>query len=100
MNIKTTLSISEARKKIFKIAENVQKLSNHYILTYRGKPKIAIISAKEFESWQETLDVMNDFPNLEKDIKKAEKEYEQNDYSTFEDVLLKEGFILKGKAKK
>lgn len=33
MRIKTTIPISEARKKIFKIAEEVQKPDNYYTLT-------------------------------------------------------------------
>jgi len=100
MNTKTTLSISEARKKIFEMAKRVQKPSTHYILTEKGRPKVAFMSAEEFESWQETLEVIHDFPNLEKDIKKAEKEYKQGNYSTLENVLSKEGFVLANKAKK
>ena len=78
MNIKTILSISEARKKIFQIAEMAQKTSKHYILTSRGKPKIVLMSAEEFESWQETVEIMSDFPDLGQDIKKAEEEYTQS----------------------
>jgi antitoxin YefM len=100
MNTKTTLSISEARKKIFEIAEKVQKPSTHYILTEKGRPKVAFMSAEEFESWQETLEVIRDFPNLEKDIKKSEREYERGSYSTLEKVLSKEGFVLADKPKK
>ena len=100
MNTKTTLSISEARKKIFEMAKKVQKPSTHYILTERGKPKVAFMSAEEFESWQETLEVLRDFPNLEKDIKKAKGEYKRGDYSTLESVLSKEGFVLANKRKK
>lgn len=100
MNTKTTLSISEARKKIFEMAKKVQKPSTHYILTEKGRPKVAFMSAEEFESWQETLEVVRDFPGLEKDIKKAEREYKRGNYSTLENVLSKEGFVLADKAKK
>jgi len=100
MNTKTTLPISEARKKIFEMAKKVQKPSTHYVLTEKGRPKVVFMSAEEFESWQETLEVVRDFPNLEKDIKKAEKEYKQGHYSTLENVLLKQGFVLADKRKK
>lgn len=100
MNTKTTLPISEARKKIFEMAEKVQKPSTHYILTEKGKPKVAFMSAEEFESWQETLEVIRDFPGLEKDIKKAEREYRRGNYSALEKVLSKEGFVLADKSKK
>jgi len=100
MDSKNTLSISEARKKIFKIANKVQKPATYYTLTEKGKPKAVILSAEEFESWQETLEVIKEFPNLEKETKKAEKEYKRGEYSTLEEVLAKEGFILSDKASK
>lgn len=100
MDTSTTLPISEARKKIFKIAERVQKPATHYTLTDRGKPKAVIVSAEEFESWQETLEVMREFPDLAKDIKKAEREYKRGDYLTIEKVLLREGFVFAEKSKK
>jgi prevent-host-death family protein len=100
MDIKTTLSISEARKNIFKIAEKVQKPATYYTLTENGRPKLVVLSADEFDSWQETLEVMHIFPKLEKDIEKAEKEYKKNHCLTLEDVLSKEGFVLSKKPKK
>jgi prevent-host-death family protein len=97
MDTKTTMPISEARKNIFKIAKKVQKPAAYYTLTEKGKPKIVILSAEEFESWQETLEVMGVFPKLEKDIEKAEREYERGRYLTLEEVLSKEGFVLSKK---
>jgi len=97
MDAKTTLSISEARKKIFNIAKMVQKPSTHYTLTEKGRPKVVVMSTDEFESWQETLEVIRDFPSLDKDIEKAEREYKKGNHLFLEDVLAKEGFILANK---
>jgi prevent-host-death family protein len=97
MNTKTTLSISEARKKIFDIAKEIQKPGNYYTFTEKGRPKVVIMSADDFELWQETLEVIRDFPNLDKDIEKAEREYKKGNRLLLEDVLAKEGFILAGK---
>lgn len=102
MDIKTTLSISEARKKIFEIAENVQKPSRYYTLTEKGRPKVVIMSAEEFESWQETLEVMQIFPDLEKDIKETKRDYrsgEYKKYATLEGIVAKENGVLKDKPK-
>lgn len=102
MNTKNTLSITEARKKIFKIADEVQKGSNYYTLTEKGKPKAVIMSADEFDSWQETMEIMND-PELMKDIKEAKKDIksgEYKNYSTLEEVLAEQGFVLADKGKK
>src|SRR4030043_2214386 len=98
MDTKTTLSISEARKNIFKIAERVQKPAAYYTLTEKGRPKVVVLSADEFESWQETLEVMHIFPKPEKEIEKAEREYKRGKSLTLEDMLAKEGFILSGKS--
>lgn len=97
MDTKTILPISEARKKIFKIAEKVQRPAVNYILTEKGRPKAVIMSVDEFESWKETMEVMGVFPQLEKDIKKAERDYKKGYSLSLEKLLLKEGFVLSGK---
>ena len=93
MNTKTTLPISQARKKIFDIAEEVQKPDTYYTLTERGLPKAVIMSAEEFESWQETLEVIQDFPHLKKEIKIAEKEYEKGNYVILREFLAKNEYV-------
>ena len=103
MNIKTTLSISEARKKIFTIAKEVQKPNNHYTLTEKGRPTAVIMSAEEFESWQETLEVMKDFPDLKKDVEEAEQAFKSGAYknwTTLGEILIKEGFAVADKSAK
>jgi len=100
MNTKTTLPITEARKKIFKITDEAQKPGNYYTLTEKGRPKVVIMSAEEFESWQETIKVMRDFPNLDKDIKEAKRDYKKGNYITLEELLKKEGYVLADKGKK
>jgi len=102
MDTKTTLPISEARKKIFKIAEKVQKPATYYTLTEKGRPKAVIISADEFESWQETLEVIKDFPDLDKTIKEVDRDVrtgEYKKYPTLEKVLVDYGFVLADKSK-
>jgi len=39
MNTKTTLPISEARGKIFKIVDEIQKMGAYYTITDKGRPK-------------------------------------------------------------
>ncbi len=102
MNGKTTLSITDARKKIFDIAEDVQRPGKYYTLTEQGKPKAVVISADEFESWQETLEIMEQFPDLPKDIAQVDKDIKSGaykNYITLEELLAKEGYVLSEKAK-
>lgn len=100
MNSKNTLSITEARKRIFNITDEVQKENGYYILTEKGRAKAVIMSVDEFDSWQETIEVMKDFPDLEKDVKKAKKDYKNGNYITMEKLLAKEGLVLADKGKK
>lgn len=103
MDIRTTLPITEARKKIFDIAQKVQRPGSYYTLTEKGRPKAVILSAEEFESWRETLDVMRDFPGLEKNIKEVDRAIKTGEYkkwATLDDVMEKYGYVLKDKGKK
>ncbi|MBI4407116.1 MAG: type II toxin-antitoxin system Phd/YefM family antitoxin [Candidatus Kerfeldbacteria bacterium] len=90
MTTKTTVSITEARKRIFDIAEQVQRPNVYYTLTDKGRPKAVVMSAEEFESWAETLEVMRDFPNLSEDLKEIERDIRSGKYKTYtrlEDLL-------------
>jgi len=72
-------------------------------LTEKGRPKVVIMSAEEFESWRETIEVMREFPDLDKDIKEAERAFKSGEYknwTTLEQLLAKEGFLLADKSSK
>jgi len=94
MSSVTTIPITEARQRIFEIADLVQKASTHFTLTQHGRPKAVIMSAAEFESWRETLEVMRDFPDLKKDIAEAERDYKAGNYVTLDELWAKEGFAV------
>lgn len=94
MNTKTTLSITEARKKIFDIAEQVQKPSVYYTLTENGRPKVVIMSSQEFDSLMETMEILSD-PKIMKDIERAEAEYKRGEYITWEEMKKELGYAPK-----
>lgn len=103
MSIKNTISITEARKRFFDIAEEVQRPGAFYMLTENGRPKAVLMSAEEYESWAETLEVMKDFPDLKKDVAEAEEEYRIGTYkqwSTLTDLKKDWGFAVADKPKK
>ncbi len=103
MNIKTTIPISEARKNIFKISEKIQKPGVYFTFTEKGKPKGVIMSAEEFESWTETMEVMQQFPNLDKDIAEADRAIRTGQYKrypTLDDLKKDWGFKVAEKVNK
>jgi len=102
MNNKHIISITEARKRLFQIADDVQVPDTHYILTENGRPKVVLMSIDEFDSWTETMEVMKDFPNLDKDIAEVERDIKSGAYKqyvTLEDMMLEHGFVLADKSK-
>jgi prevent-host-death family protein len=103
MDPKTTISISEARKRIFELAEEIQKPDNYYTLTEKGRPKAVLMSSDQFDSWQETMDVTREFPNLDKDVKEVDQAIKSGEYknwTTLEELLAKEGFVVADKSSK
>ncbi len=86
MRAKTTIPITEARKKIFDIAEEVQKPGVYYTFTEKGRPKAVFMSYDEYDSLMETLEILSD-PKIMKSIKKAEEEYERGEYVTLKEFL-------------
>ncbi len=85
MNTKTTLPITEARKQIFKITDEVQKPGNYYTLTEKGRPKAVVMSNVEFDSLMETMEILSD-PGAMARIKKAEEEFKKGKYSSWDEV--------------
>jgi prevent-host-death family protein len=85
MDTKTTISISEARKRLFEVAEDVQSPHTVFTFTEKGKPKVVMMSAENFESWAETLEVMSLFPNLKRDLKETQKAIIDKTYKQWKD---------------
>lgn len=101
--MKNIISISEARGRIFEIAKDAQKPGRYYTFTENGRPKVVLMSAEEFDSWQETLEVMSMFPDLSKDVKEVDRAIKTGEYkkwASLDDIMSKCGYILADKGKK
>jgi prevent-host-death family protein len=99
MDIKKVLPLTEARKNIFKIIDDVEKEGAFYGLTERGRIKAILMPADEFESWRETLAVMKQFPDLDKSIAAAKKDWLNKKYISLDYILAREGYVLAEKPK-
>ena len=92
MKNKKTLSISEARKNIFEIAEEVQKPGAYYTLTEKGMPKVVILSADGFDNLLDDLDIMSD-PGLMDRIRRSEEEVKKGNYITWDELKKELGWV-------
>jgi len=75
----TRLPANEARNNFYQILEKVGEEWQQFTITLRGRAKAVVMSAEEFDSWQETLEVMSDKRLVQK-IKKgvaSKKTYSQ-----------------------
>jgi len=101
MNVKTTKSATEVRNNFFDILDDVEKSGIPYTITKGGRPAAVLMNAEEFDSWQETLEIMGN-PELVKGIEESKKELEEGKYSSFEEVFgmtPEEALADKGKRK-
>jgi antitoxin YefM len=80
-----TLPITKAREQLTTLVEKADKLLNEYVITVNGLPAAALISASEYESWKETLDILSD-RNLVKAIKEGERDLKKGKFVTFEQL--------------
>ena len=102
---KKVIPITEGRKKLFKIVEEIQNPDTYYTFTVDGKPQVVLMSKDEFDSIMETMEIMSD-SEIIKDLKKADEDFKKGRYSSWEKAKKKLGIekepalILRDKAKK
>lgn len=96
----TTIPISEARRRIFDIAEEVQAPHKYYVLTEKGNPKAVLLSADEYESLMETLEVLSLFPDIKERSKEADEAVRTGDFSKFVPIEVIECDLEEEKAKR
>ncbi len=75
VHMKKSMTATDARKNFFKLIEIAGKPGKSVVITREGMPDVVMLSADEFEGWQETLEIMsyND-PAMDKDILEGIKE--------------------------
>lgn len=101
MDLKNILSITEARNNFFKITDEAQR-GKIFTLTEHGRPKVVIMSADEFDSWKETVEVMGEFPDLKKEIKEIDRSIKTGAYKklpSLNDIMAEHGYVLADKGK-
>ena len=55
-----TIPITEAKARIAELADRVAREHDHFTITRNGRADVMLISVAEYESMQETLDILSD----------------------------------------
>jgi antitoxin YefM len=81
-----TLTLSEAKARLSELVANVEQTEEELVITRNGRPAAVLISAEEFESWQETLNIQRN-PALVQEIKQGLSQIEKGQSFSFEEVF-------------
>jgi len=79
------ISASDARTNFYDLVEQSNKNFSNFIITHKGTPKAVMISYDDFESWQETLNVLSD-KKIMNQLKNAAKEIKNGELIDFKDL--------------
>lgn len=80
-----TIPITDARKDLPTLVNNASKKLDEYIITVNGSPAAVLLSASEYESWKETIDILGDRTLVEA-IKEGEEDLKLGKYVTIENL--------------
>lgn len=77
------ISVTKAKQKLLELARRSHDLGESFILLKDGEPMSAILPFDEYESLLETLDILEDEPDILRKLKKAEKEIKHGKYAVW-----------------
>jgi prevent-host-death family protein len=83
------ISITEAKNKLPELTRRIQRLGETFVIVKDSEPVSAMIPFDEYESFLETLDILETEPDIAKKLKKAEAQIKAGKYE-----------VWKGKPKK
>lgn len=78
----TIMPISKVRRDIFTVTDAARD-GEYVTITENGEAKAVLMSAEEFNSWKETLAVMREFPDVEKDLASARRAVKSGAYKRY-----------------
>ncbi len=80
------IPLKEARQKFSSLVDRVDRLSERFVVTKNGTPRAVLMSAEEFESWVETLELMSN-PKAVKALEQGLKEAKARKFASFKEVF-------------
>ena len=81
----TTVSATQARANLYDLIDEVSTSGKRVGITKKGETKAILISAAEYEGWQETNEILAD-KKLMRAIRQGEKDIKKGRVYDWEDV--------------
>ena len=79
---------TEARANLTELLDDVENLQEHVLITRNGRPSAVMLSADEYESLEETLDILQDKELMEA-LRKSEDDVRGGRLISLEDLQTK-----------
>lgn len=79
------IPITEAKSRIAELADRVAREHDHFTITRNGRADVMLISVAEYESMQETLEILSDNDTLA-DLRQSRQDFESGDTFDVEQV--------------
>ena len=80
-----TIPITEAKARIAELADRVARQHDHFTITRNGRADVMLISVAEYESLQETLDLLSDDVVMA-DLRQSREDFAASDTFTLDQV--------------
>jgi prevent-host-death family protein len=81
----TTVPLAEARANLSRLVDEAVRTHQRVEVTRKGRRSAVILSADDYDSLMETLDILSD-PDLMREIREAEAEAERGEVYSLEEV--------------
>ena len=85
MAVMETIPITEAKARIAELADRVARQHDHFTITRNGRADVMLISVAEYESLQETLDLLSDDEALA-DLRQSREDFAAGDTFAVDEV--------------
>lgn len=80
------MPLSEAKARLSELVADLEKEEGELVITRNGRPTAVLMSADEFESWQETREIMRNRA-LMQEIKRGLDQLKKGQKFTFEEIF-------------
>lgn len=77
------ISVSKAKQRLLELARRSHDFGESFILLKDGEPMSAMLPFDEYESLLETLDILEDDPDILAKLRRAEKEIKRGKFSVW-----------------